>query len=44
MAIIQKSGILVWIYAIFSSGTDSWIPGIHPWIGGIVSAEYSELR
>ena len=32
---IQKSGILVQIYAVFFSGTDSWITGILSWISGI---------
>ena len=41
MTIIQKNGILVGIYAVFSVGTDLWTTGIHPWIAGIVSAEYS---
>ena len=41
MTIIQKNGILVGIYAVFWFGTDLWTTGIHPWIAGIVSAEYS---
>ena len=41
MTIIQKNGILVGIYAVFSVGTDLWTTGIHPWIAGIVSAKYS---
>ena len=44
MTIIQKNGILVGIYAVFSVGTDLWTTGIHPWIAGIVSAEYSNFK
>jgi hypothetical protein len=42
MDIIQKSGIIVWIHAVFASGTDSWTTGIQPWIGGIFRVEYSK--
>ena len=42
MTIIQKNGILVGIYAVFWFDTDLWTTGIHPWIAGIVSAEYSK--
>ena len=41
MAIIQKSGIIVWIYAVFAGGTDLWTTGIQPWSGGIFRVEYS---